>query len=130
MGPFQVSKAYIRYLRFSDLPIHVSYSVTPFSSLAWLLNNCTEVFHYLALVLKNISNYTCKTPAPSSSKMGAIYNDFDFDTTLLMDDDENVIDYLQVSNLNEAREQDDAVEQEVVEQAILDADDLWWYTMQ
>ena len=46
-----------------------------------------QIFHYLSHVLRNTRNFDYGDGRRCQAKEGAIYNDFDFDPVLLLNDD-------------------------------------------
>ena len=85
-----------------------------------------QVFHYLANQLKNTPNFENKKEYVNlDDGAGSIYNDFDFDASRLMREENNDTCFSQSSNLNVTYNEKDAeflVPQEAIDHAVVEAD--------
>ena len=61
---------------------------------AWLRRNCMEVFHWVAMQLKDVSLFSTETENEKSNE-GAIYNDFDNENPFCSDDDDQQYSFTQ-----------------------------------
>ena len=85
--------------------------------------HCMDVFHYVANELKDVPLFE-NVDDSMDCLVGSIYNDFDCTPLSLLEDEEDPFQFAEISNscVSEPTQNDDLLE-EVVEDAIFDADE-------
>ena len=85
--------------------------------------NCMEIFHYLAIQLKDVSNFECGPVTTQSITTGAIYNDFDCNPREALGGiDSNPTFSQEVAHPSSPEHNDSTVPRDCLDHAILEAD--------
>ena len=92
----------------------------------WLRKNCIEVFHYLAIKLKDVDNFDARLMENANDNNGAIYNEFDSNPLDLLGGITDASCYSQCSNLTTNASVDDETDniapQKAIEHALLEGE--------